>query len=554
MRKLAEVRREQETLMKSPLDAANQTRLLELVRQEAFISQIIEGRGTSPTPVIDGQKPVRSAEGMPKLHSALGELARRTNTRIAVDLTVKDEPTTVGVDSVTGQSVEQGLQQILDGVAKKKYKFRIQPDNTYLVYYPLSTMYMADTKIVDALATITTEVGVPIICDPNVVLNTTASYTDVPLEEALEMILTGTPYSFKRIGNYYLVGDNRPTSNSFHHLMVTRYMQLNNTTPTRMKNLLADQYKRYVQAEAPNEQDPNDQGHLLTITAPAEIADRIVELVRRFDMRRRQVLLDARVVAMENTNQLNLGVQWDFPAASYGQVLLDGNWTKIFSIGYTADEGFTNALMAKLNALQADNKLEIVANPQLTAQDGSQAELRSIREEWFMMSNTGNNTIYTNSELEKIESGTVLTITPRIGDNNEITLDFAVEVSDSIARGTESELPIVSRRQAKSRVTIKDGGTAALAGLTETQTRNAQSRVPGLAKLPVLGRLFRNDNDERGTREIAVFVTANLVPEDGQLGASRPRGAEALAVNDPSRPAGAEFRSGLEASLRNQSQ
>jgi general secretion pathway protein D len=171
-----------------------------------------------------------------------------------------------------------------------------------------------------------------------------------------------------------------------------------------------------------------------------------------------------------------------------------------------------------------------------------------------MMSNTGNNTIYTNSELEKIESGTVLTITPRIGDNNEITLDFAVEVSDSIARGTESELPIVSRRQAKSRVTIKDGGTAALAGLTETQTRNAQSRVPGLAKLPVLGRLFRNDNDERGTREIAVFVTANLVPEDGQLGASRPRGAEALAVNDPSRPAGAEFRSGLEASLRNQSQ
>jgi len=109
-----------------------------------------------------------------------------------------------------------------------------------------------------------------------------------------------------------------------------------------------------------------------------------------------------------------------------------------------------------------------------------------------------------------------LTITPRIGDNNEISLNISVEVSDSIPQGRGSELPVVTRRTATNSVRIKDGGTVALAGLTENRRRLRAKSVPGLSNIPVIGFLFKNNDSDKSTREIAVFITAHLIPEGRQ--------------------------------------
>jgi type II secretory pathway component GspD/PulD (secretin) len=83
-------------------------------------------------------------------------------------------------------------------------------------------------------------------------------------------------------------------------------------------------------------------------------------------------------------------------------------------------------------------------------------------------------------QLQKIESGTVLTVIPHIGDNNDITLEMAVEVSDSIPRGRGgSDLPLITRRTVKNALTVKDGGTVAVTGLIENRGRSSEKRVPG---------------------------------------------------------------------------
>ena len=176
-------------------------------------------------------------------------------------------------------------------------------------------------------------------------------------------------------------------------------------------------------------------------------------------------------------------------------------------------------LSAKLNLLAQNDEATIIANPQVLAQDGKLATINVMQEEYFFM--TGNQdpsagflSFY--SELEKVESGTKLNITPHIGDNDEITLALAIEVSNSIPRGRESDLPVVTRRTSTNTVRISNGGTVALAGLTENRTRTEKRRTPGLSKLPLIGGLFKNTNDEGASREIAVFVTANLISEPGQ--------------------------------------
>ncbi len=217
------------------------------------------------------------------------------------------------------------------------------------------------------------------------------------------------------------------------------------------------------------------------------------------------------------------------------------------SIGYTPDATFTNSLNLALNLLAQNDEATILANPQLLAQDGKKAEFNVITEEYYMLTAEQTGFAYARSELEKIESGTKLTITPHIGDKNDITLELAIEVSDSIPRGRESELPVVTRRTSRNTVRIKDGGTVALAGLTENRTRTDKRRVPGLSKLPLIGNLFKNTNDERASREIAVFVTATIIAEPGQsIDFIEPSTA---AIRAPIRPMEGNFRMKLRDSL-----
>ncbi|HEC03232.1 MAG TPA: hypothetical protein ENI81_06800, partial [Phycisphaerales bacterium] len=121
---------------------------------------------------------------------------------------------------------------------------------------------------------------------------------------------------------------------------------------------------------------------------------------------------------------------------------------------------------------------------------------------------------YTSSQLETIESGTTLTITPHIVESDRVVLDISVEVSDSIPKGRATDLPIVTRRIADNTVTVDNGGTVALAGLTREDSTTTHKRTPGLSNLPLIGPLFNNSDDITTSREIAVFVTAHIMRQN----------------------------------------
>ena len=110
------------------------------------------------------------------------------------------------------------------------------------------------------------------------------------------------------------------------------------------------------------------------------------------------------------------------------------------------------------------------------AEDGKKAQIKVTTAEYFQL-NVPQGT-YVQSELQQIETGTILNITPRIGVNGDLTLDMNIEVSDVIARG-EQNLPVVSRRTAQSTVRIHDGGTAAIAGLMDTRSQLGRAGIPG---------------------------------------------------------------------------
>jgi type IV pilus assembly protein PilQ len=77
------------------------------------------------------------------------------------------------------------------------------------------------------------------------------------------------------------------------------------------------------------------------------------------------------------------------------------------------------------------------------------------------------------------------------------------------------EIPIISTRKTKSRVTIKSGYTLAIGGLMEQREASGRSSIPILGDVPVLGRLFSRNTGDSESRNLIVFITAKILSASG---------------------------------------
>jgi type II secretory pathway component GspD/PulD (secretin) len=550
-----------------PVPAQLQQQITQLQQEQSSLQMLLMSLQTTDTtlalvkpPVVPPDQTTTASPLMPTILDALTMIMQRTGAKIMIDATVKPTPVAISPEVMSATTAGMALDLLIRSQAV--YKYRVIGENAFIVYKPINYLFSGD-DLRQALQDLSTAAEVPIIPDPNVAGRVFADIRDQPLEKALEIMLAGTGYVVKQTPEYYLVADRSPLSPSFPEISVTKVIPLSYITPDRVKTLVSTAFDPYVKAEPADPRDPNNRGSLVTITAPEKLAARIEADIRRLDNRPRQVLLDARVVTLERGNLLNLGVEWGWPRLqagfnydSTGNALTPpSNFMAGFRLGYTSGREFTDSLLAALNLLQESSQAEIVSSPQILAQDSRLSQLKVVTEEWFMMTPPPNqSTLFTNSQLEKIESGTVLSITPHIGDHNDMTLELAIEVSDSIPSARGSGLPVVTRRIARNLVTVEDGGTVALAGLTENRSRSKDTSTPGLSKLPLIGPLFKNQNKDKANREIAVFVTAHLIHDAKDIALRTPPQMDQATVRVPAVGGDEdEFKQDLERAMANRS-
>jgi type II secretory pathway component HofQ len=404
------------------------------------------------------------------------------------------------------------------------------------------TNFFFDTPIREALSEIATQTGEIIVPEASVEGLITCDLKEVPVEKALDIVLSIGNFAWRRMDGFILVGSTDSESPLFSTLSETRRIKMNHIKAEEAVKMLAEPMRKLASG--------NVTSNSVSVTAPPALLERIISDLKQFDQPKRHVMLDARVVVMERGDLLNLGIEWGWPQIAAGAFTDSAHhglergtqpeWPWGIQIGYTTGKAFTNSLLLTLNLLSQNNDAAVIASPQVLAQDGQQAEIKVVTEECFKI--TSPSAYYVQFQLEKISTGTTLTITPRISDNNEITLEMVTEVSDVIARGADN-LPIVTRRTTKNTVRIKDGGTAAIAGLMDSRTRLEKSEAPGLAGIPILGELFRSVESQRSSRQVAVFVTARLISETDNLV------SQAVGTTIPIEPVGEEFKIALKEAL-----
>lgn len=376
---------------------------------------------------------------------------------------------------------------------------------------PCVTNSFFETDIREALRDISAQTGERIVADETVQGTISIELKEVPLEEALRMILSVGNYTFRKMPDgYYLVGLCTPNSPSFSRLSVTDYFHPSYLKVKELQSLISEFYSPYIQV--------NEDVNIITITASPEIAKRIKEDLTKFDRAPRQVMIEALVIELSEEGKKSLGVTWGamleggfsvYPPSTldYQRTAGKGNWELSGTL--------STDLLLRINTLVSEGKAKVRANPRVATLEGRQAEISIGREEYFLINvATGATAYYT---LQSVATGVVLKIIPYVdSDSRQITVNISPQVSE-VATRTTSNLPVVTKRTATTSLRVNDGQTIAIGGLVQEQTSETISRVPILGSLPILGMLFRTKKVSAENKEVVIFITPRIIGEQTGL-------------------------------------
>lgn len=174
-----------------------------------------------------------------------------------------------------------------------------------------------------------------------------------------------------------------------------------------------------------------------------------------------------------------------------------------------------------LRALERDGLVRTLAEPNLTAISGESAKFLAGGEFPVPVVDTLGALSVTFKEF-----GVAVAFTPVVLSAGRISLKIETEVSELSNQGAVTlnniSIPALKKRSAKSTVELPSGGTIAMAGLIQEDTRQNIDGLPGLKNLPVLGTLFRSRDYIKSETELVVFVTPYLVKHTTRRKLTRP--------------------------------
>lgn len=277
-------------------------------------------------------------------------------------------------------------------------------------------------------------------------------------------------------------------------------------------------------------------GTIQVTDRPQVIKNLDLFLTQMQDRVRRQVHIEAEIYEVSLNDEFNLGVDWQQVVKSAGLTLNSDMIVRNPAGGVVPSApGLMAAFVPSVKlgqiagtvvALQQQGKVEAISQPRLRALNNQTAIIKVGTEQPFFSSSSGfvsgalggQAGTFTNSTFQMITVGTVLSITPQISEDEQITLDVSPVIT-SLA-GTESSggkdgnnvtAPVLDIKQSSSLIRVRSGETIVIGGLIQDKTTKTNRQVPVLGDIPLLGKAFRGTFQSKTRVELVIFLTTTIV-------------------------------------------
>jgi type II secretory pathway component GspD/PulD (secretin) len=250
----------------------------------------------------------------------------------------------------------------------------------------------------------------------------------------------------------------------------------------------------------------------------------IQKIISAFDTKRREVLIEAKIVQIVLNNEHKFGVDWEAIVNDYHKLRLVSNFDVLdnlskkgeLSIGTLEKDNYS----ALVEALETVGDTNILSSPRITALNNEEAKILVGSTEPYVTTTTTTPAAGPTTTAESvnfIDVGVKLYVTPTIHQDDFITMKIKPEVSSvthSLTTSQNNQIPVVETSQAETVVMVKDATTIVIGGLIKEEKISSVNRVPLLGSIPVIGFAFRNTSNQVKKTEIVIFLTPKIVSGD----------------------------------------
>ncbi len=402
---------------------------------------------------------------------------------------------------------------------------------------------VTNADVTEVLRTFAQISGLNIVVQPGVTGTVTAELENVPWDQAFEEVLKINNLGYEREGNVIRIAPNdvlKREAQDRQQLAQARALVLPLRTVMRrlsyakagdVANLLRSGTAGLLTQRGSVIVD--DRTNTLIIKELPDFLDAVLAVVSNLDTPEPQVMIEARII--ETTKDFNraLGIQWGFNAiadAAHGNTtgLIFPNNISAGSQGGAAAPGNVNLLTGsqngslkldlgnvlntftldlQLQAAEHEGLLNILSAPKVATLNNQQAYIQSGIQ--IPIQTIANNTVTT----QYINATLRLEVTPQVTAEGTIILDINISKKEPITSlivAGATNAPI-STKDAKTRLVVRDGGTAVIGGIYKVTTNVSEDRVPGLANLPIVGHLFKNHSRDENNDELLIFITPRVI-------------------------------------------
>ena len=393
--------------------------------------------------------------------------------------------------------------------------------------------------------------------------NLTLRLTNVPWDQALDIVMDARNLDKRENGNVIWIGPTAQIAAREQQLLKaqldrrileplqTVLIPMNYSKAADMKILIEESTNavdtEYGLLSERGSVTVDERTNTLLITDTAERIVEIRELLTELDYAVRQVQIESRIVIANSDFSHELGVRFGasllHTGSNVGVIAADGSATDIINpLINPRDDGLldipsypnryqvnlpapsqnagtlgisfltSNVILdLELSALEAEGEGEVISTPRVVTANQAEAFIQQGVEIPYENSTSSGATAVSFKEavLE-------LRATPLITPDNRIQLDLAIKqdtVGEIFQTSRGGSVPSIDTRELNTTVLVENGDTVVLGGIFQDETASREEKVPWLGDIPYMGALFRRRGNEISKRELLIFVTPSIVEE-----------------------------------------
>jgi general secretion pathway protein D len=404
---------------------------------------------------------------------------------------------------------------VLRRLAEREAQAQVAPAQLRAALDKPITLEFRDANIRSVFESISRALGINFVLDRDVRqdLRVTIFVRNTNLDDVLKILLTTNQLDRKVINdNSLLIYPNTPAKQKDYQALAVRGFYLTNAD--------VKQTAAMIRAIVKTRDLYIDEKLNLLVMRDTPDAIRLAEqLVATQDLGEPEVMLQVEVLEVASSKLQDIGLRYP-DAVRWGLLPVDpgtGAGSNVLppfvDLGNLSPLAFftTNPLVV-LNLRQTDGATNLLANPRIRVKNRDKAKIH-IGEKVPVITTTSTANVGVSSSVSYLDTGLKLDVEPNIYLDDEVAIKVQLEVSNIIEQLNVSGTIAyrLGTRNTATTLRLRDGETQVLAGLISDEDRRAANKLPGLAELPVLGRLFSSNLDTRNKTDIVLLITPRVV-------------------------------------------